>query len=131
MHNFIIFIYFFDFYRTRQLKTVNQIVDALEELISDGEEEEVYDSDVDKDYVDTNEYHESSSDDEPAASSSKPTAKRSRPPAHARTSKGREVFHARKPQGEVLVFLNPPDEKADGDTDFDSGKFMNRIFFQW
>lgn len=110
---------------------------------SDMGEEEVDDSDMDKDYVDADGDHESSSDEEPVASSSKPPAKRSRPTAcpqpaarpgasrAAATTNGREVFMTRRPRGEVLVFIDPPVEKADGDTDFDSGKcysIVHRIF---
>ncbi len=29
-----------------------------------------------------------------------------------------------KPQGEILVFMNPPEEKGLDDTDVDSGKFL-------
>lgn len=117
-------IYFYFLYRKRPLRTVNQIVDALEELDTE-EEEEVDDSDLDRDYVDAGGDNESSSDDEPVASSSKSPAKRVR--LHARASNaanGREVFQARSPQREVLIFMDPPVEKADGDTDVDSGKFF-------
>lgn len=117
------------------MRTVNQIVDALESINSDvdEEEEEVDDSDLDADYVDPGGDHEASSEDEPVAGPSqapaKPPAKRpaTKRPRLSKAARRREVFPVGRPNGEVLVFVDPPVEKADGNTDVDSGIYLKNL----
>jgi hypothetical protein len=117
------------------LRTVNAIVDALEAAVSDADDEDVDDSDMDGDYVNPGGDYVSSSEDEdePVAGPSQPPAK---PPAKPPTAKRprlskaarrREVFPTSRPNGEVLVFIDPPVEKADGDTDVDSGRYIKKL----
>lgn len=65
------------------------------------EDSDVDDSDVDKDYVQED---GDSSDDEGS------------------DSENLAIFKAPKKQPEIRVYMEPPVEKADGDTDRDSGK---------
>ncbi len=67
------------------------------------EEASIDDSDADKDYID--EEGDDSSDE--SSGDEKKVAR---------------AFKAAKKQPEILVYMEPPVEKADGDTDRDSGR---------
>ena len=105
---------------------MNDIVDALEESDYDD------DSDLDKDYE-----AESSDEDDEDFPMPRPTKRNAivadagddndnvagpskRP---AKVVRDRDIFQLRRPAaGEVLVYMDPPEEQKDAITDIDSGK---------
>ena len=134
-----IFIYFLS-YRKRTLRTVNEIVDALEDEESDYEE--IDDSDLDKDYV-----AESSSDDEDFPMSSRTTKCSAKdadacgdnynmdagddidkvqpvagPSTKVVQSRDCDVFKVPRVAGKVCIYMDPPEEQEDAVTDIDVGK---------
>ena len=89
------------------------------------------DSDEDQDYVGEDEDESESSDDgEPAAKTTKePQDSRTRTVTKKKEKKVGRIFKAARRPGEVLVFLDPPEEKAEGDTDRDSGNFEYNLHY--
>jgi hypothetical protein len=88
-------------------------VDIAEELNWEYDDP-VDDSDLDPDYRDSEASGESSEEEEEQACTSTPAVtgwrRRERPKEH------------------TLVYVDPPIERADGDTDMDSGTFLKTIF---
>jgi hypothetical protein len=88
---------------------------------------------MDQDYVAEDEV-ESSDDCEPANSNSKAAASNSKAAASSQgdtvskavagSSKGTQktIIRASTPREEIRVYMDPPVEKGDGDTDVDSGR---------
>jgi hypothetical protein len=98
------------YYRRRP----NLSVVDIERLVEQEEDDPVDDSDVDPDYRDSEASGESSEEEEEKACTSAPAVSGWR--------------SSEQPKEHVNVYVDPPIERADGDTDVDSGNFCSNHF---